>query len=410
MIFLAAALLVALALLGLTLPWWSPRFMRPRGLARREANAALYRERLAQLPNEMGGGTVSAQAAEELKGELAARLLEDAAEATSQEPVARSSRWVPIAVTAALVLFAAGWYLAAGSWRTQALVDLARIDPEAARVIGVDRMIGELEEHLKAEPGDAESWIWLARSYRGRERYALAAEALEKASTLKAQQDPDVLTEWGEVIAFTQERTLTGRPAEKFQQALALAPDHPRALWYAGAAAMQAGDERGAIEHWERLLQQDLPHELRAPLEVKLAELRQHAGLPAVAAAKSAPAAGGSAIVLHVNVKLAPEFRSRIGADDTVFVYAVDPAGPPMPLAVKRLPASVLPELSVDLTDADSPMPTRKLSSVDRWHVVARVSKSGNAMPQSGDLEGSVEVTGKQTGEPVVVSIDRQRP
>jgi len=173
---------------------------------------------------------------------------------------------------------------------------------------------------------------------------------------------------------------------------------------------MQAGDDRTAIAHWEQLLKQDLPHELKAPLELKVQELRRASGLPAAAIARPEGAPVGKAVVLSVRVKIQPALLQRVAPTDTVFVYATDPSGPPMPLAVQRFPGSSIADLSVQLTDADSPMPTRKLSSVDRWHVVARVSKSGNAIPQAGDLEGSVEVAGKQAGEPVVVTIDRARP
>lgn len=410
MIWFAAILLTLLALLGLTVPWWSPRFMRPRGLARRSANISLYRERLEQLPRDVAAGVVSAEAAEELKGELASRLVKDAEEG---EAVVQGSSapWLPFAAAAVLALFGGAWYIADGSWRTQALVDLARTDPEAARQVAVGQMIQKLEEHLKNEPHDADSWIWLGRTYRGRERYADAAHAFEQASALKGDQDPDVLTEWGEALAFMQGRSLVGEPAEKFDAALALAPEHPRALWYGGAAKMQAGDERTAVALWDRLLRQELPEDMRVPLAKKVEELRlkNHLPPPAPAAVATAPAAA-KGVSLRILVNVTPAMLKRVHPNDTVFVYAVDPAGPPMPLAVQTFAGSNLPKLSLELNDSNSMMPTRKLSSVDRWRVVARVSPSGNAMPQPGDLEGSVELSRDKAGEPVVITIDRQRP
>lgn len=418
MIWVASILLTALALLGLARPWWSPRFSRPRGVERRAANVALYRQRLEQLPGEVSAGTISAESAEELKSELAARLLADAAEPGSRfaEPLdsrvrgnegasVRGSRALAIVICAVLLVFAGAWYAIAGSWRTQALIDLSRTDPDAAQQQAVDGMIEKLEAHLKDEPRDADSWIWLARSYRGRERYDDAARAFGQASALKDEQDPDVLTEQGEALAAAQDKDLRGAPAAKFQQALALAPEHPRALWYAGIAAVQTGDDRAAIEHWERLLRQEVPDDLRGTLEQHVRELRERNHLPiprpAVAAA--------SGVTLHIAVSIKAELAAQLGIGDTLFVYAVDPAGPPIPLAVKRFAATSLP-VDVTLDDASSMTPARKLSSVSRWRVVARVSRSGNAMPQAGDLEGSVELGPEGAARPLHLVIDQQRP
>lgn len=411
MILVAAILLMALAVLGLALPWWSPRFRRPRGVERRAANVTLYRQRLEQLPGDVSAGTLSAESAEELKTELAARLLADASDPEPQSVDSRvrgnsSSRALPFAVCAALLVFTAGWYAIDGSWRTQALIDLSLTNPDAARELAVDGMIEKLEAHLKNEPRDADSWVWLARTYRGRERYADAARAFGQASALKDEQDPDLLTEQGEALAAAQDKDLRGAPAAKFQQALALAPEHPRALWYAGAAAVQSGDDRAAIEHWERLLkQQDVPDDLRAPLEQRVHELRERNHMPVPKPA----VASASGIALHIAVSISPKLEGQLAIGDALFVYALEPAGPPVPLAVKRMAATSLP-VDVVLDDTSSMTPARKLSSVQRWRVVARVSRSGNAMPQAGDLEGSVELGREDAARPLHVVIDRQRP
>lgn len=403
MTWLAIALLTALGLLGITLPWWSPRFMRPRGLARRSANVALYEERLAQLPKDVAAGTLPPDAVEELKAELGARLVTDAASPEATVPSA-SKRWVPIVAVVALGVLGIAWYALAGSWRTQGLIELSRTDPAAAEKLAVDQMLVELEAHVREKPDDAESWIWLGRTYRGRDRAGDAATAFSKASELKGHQDPDILSEWGEALAKLQDNQLAGAPAEKFEAALKLAPDHPRALWYAGAAAMNAGDTAKAVERWERLLKQELPDSLRTPLTAKVAELRERLGLPSQAAVPA------GAFALKIEVTIAPELAQQVGAGDTLFVYAQDPSGPPMPLAVKRLPASALPKVTVELTDADSPMPTRKLSSVSNWRVVARVSKAGSAMPMAGDLETNTDVDRAAASKVIKLTIDRVRP
>jgi len=403
-------LVAALAFAGVSAPWWWAAFTRRSALRRRAANVAAYRGRLEELESDAQAGVLPAEAIEATKQELAARLLQDT-QAPAPAPLEQKpARALLALVAAALVAFAGTWYALAGSWRTQALLDLARTNPELARAQAVDDEIVRLREQVSARPDDAESWAWLGRSLAGRGNYADAAQALGRASELKAQQDPDLLVEEGEALAYAQNRAMAGAPAEKFAQALALAPDHTRGLWFAGIAAFQSGDALGAIRHWERLMAQPLPDDTRATLEHSLAMLRERTGVKAPPKATArAPVAPSGQLALKVNVSVAPELASAIAPDAALFIFAQDPAGPPMPLAVQRLSAAQLP-VQVTLDDSMGPMPTRKLSSVSRWRIVARISAGGTAVPQPGDLEGSVELDKADAGKPVRVVIDRRRP
>jgi cytochrome c-type biogenesis protein CcmH len=403
---IGAVVVTVLAIAGVLLPWWRPSFRQRHGLRRGAANVAAYKTRLVEIDADVAAGVVLADASESLKAETAARLVRDA-EAAPAETQAPSSRRVPILAALALAVLAVAWYGVNGGWRTQALVDLAKTDPEAARTAGMDQMIAQLEKRVRESPDDADSWAWLGVTYRSRERHADAAQAFGRASAIKGEQDADLLAQQGEALAYAQDRSMDGAPAAKFAQALALAPNHPQALWYAGIAALQSGDDRGAIAHWEKLAAQDLPADDRATLEHSLAQLRARNGIKAPAPIESARAP--SVVTLHIKVQIAPELARQVQPGDTLFVYAVDPNGPPMPLAVQRLPAASFP-VETTLDDTMGPMPTRKLSSVDRWRVVARVSKSGSAMPQSGDLQGELELLRKDAGKPVQILIRQARP
>jgi cytochrome c-type biogenesis protein CcmH len=404
MICALGAALALLALAGLSLPWWLPAFASRRTLRRRAANVAAYRTRLQELEADVAGGVLAADAAEGARQELAARLLKDVEALTEPGPAAHRSRAILLVAAVALLAFVATWYAVAGGWRTQALIELAKTDPEAARQASVNQSIARLRERVTNHPDDAESWVWLARSYRTRGSYADAADAFAHANELRGHQDPDLLVEEGEAAAYAQDRSMAGLPSERFNQALALAPAHPQALWYAGLAALQSGDDASAIARWEQLQQQsDLSDEMRSVIGHSLAQLRGRSGAPAPKAA-TAPA-----LQLKIEVSIAPELASQVQPGDVLFVYAQDPAGPPMPLAVQRLSAADLP-LHTTLDDSNSPMPTRKLSSLDRWRVAARISHAGSAMPQPGDLEGVTEVTKKQAAAPVRLVIRERRP
>jgi len=398
-------LVALLAIAGVAAPWWLPAFAQRRSLRRRAANVAAYRTRLAELDADVAGGVLAAEAAEAARAELGARLLKDVDALVEPESVTTGSRWPALVAALALLAFAGAWYAGAGSWRTQSLIELARTDPEAARQASLNESIARLRKRVEAEPADVESWAWLARSYRSRGSYADAAAAFARANELRGHQDPDLLVEEGEALAYTQDRRMAGAPAERFDKALALAPAHPQALWYGGIAALQAGDSLTAIARWEQLRRQELPEDMRSMIDHSLAQLRERAGIkaPTPVAAAAAPA-----LQLKVEVSIAPELAREVGAGDVLFVYAQDPAGPPMPLAVQRLGAAGLP-LRTTLDDSNSPMPARKFSSVDRWRIVARISKAGSATPQAGDLEGSVEVNRAQAGRPAQVVISRRR-
>ena len=406
MIWLLAGIVALLAIGGLAAPWWRPAFAQRRTLQRRAANVAAYRTRLQELDADIAGGVLVPDAAEAVRQELGARLLKDVEALSEPQPAATSSRAILWIAGLALVAFAGAWYAFAGSWRTQGLIELAKTDPEAARQQSINDSIARLRERVADEPGEVESWVWLARSYRARGSYADAALAFGKANELRGHQDPDLLVEEGEAIAYTQDRSMAGAPAERFSQALALAPGHPQALWYSGIAALQAGDNATAIARWEKLQQQDLPEDMRSMIEHSLAQLRERSGIKAPA--KPATTATASALQLKIEVIVAPQLAAQVQPGDVLFVYAQDPSGPPMPLAVQRLSASELPA-KVTLDDSMSPMPTRKLSSAERWRVVARVSRTGSATPQAGDLEGSVDIVKADAAKPVRIVISRKR-
>jgi cytochrome c-type biogenesis protein CcmH len=97
------------------------------------------------------------------------------------------------------------------------------------------------------------------------------------------------------------------------------------------------------------------------------------------------PTAGGDGAAIRVEVALAPHLMERAAPTDTLFVLARAESGPPMPLAVSRHQVSDLP-LRVTLTDQMAMMPAMRLSAFPRVKVSAKVSKSGQAGTQSGDL------------------------
>jgi cytochrome c-type biogenesis protein CcmH len=107
-------------------------------------------------------------------------------------------------------------------------------------------------------------------------------------------------------------------------------------------------------------------------------------------------------------ISLAPALAARISPGDTLFVFARAVEGPRMPLAILKRSAADLP-LSFTLDDSMAMSPELKLSAFPDVVIGARLSRSGDAMPSSGDLEGqSAPLGGRRSGVEVV--IDRVRP
>ena len=116
----------------------------------------------------------------------------------------------------------------------------------------------------------------------------------------------------------------------------------------------------------------------------------------------------GQSLAISGKVTVAPNLAGKGSATDTLFVFAREMNGPPMPVAIVRATRKDLP-FTFRLDDSTSMMPSRKLSDVGTVVIVARLSKSGKAMPESGDLEGMSQPV-KPGVDGITVVIDHERP
>ncbi|MBL6750472.1 MAG: c-type cytochrome biogenesis protein CcmI [Nevskia sp.] len=414
---LMAALLLLVAAIA-TRPWWGGAGLR--GMRRRNANVAAFRTRLDELAQERQAGLLAPEDAQALQNELGARLLaESTAEDAAAEPAAAGRRLWPAAVlTVALAVFAGGWYALAGGWQAQRQIAAGRGQDQQ-----VEGMVAKLAERLRQQPDDATGWGMLGRSYFVLQRFNESAKAYAEANARTASPNPEWLAGQGEALAFARDRDLQGTPAQLFDRALAADPKYGKALWYAGLAAAQAGDADKARGYWEKLAADpDLAPQMREVLQARLQEIGAagEAGpapgasagagaAPATAAGAAASGAAAVGTVLNLNISVDDALAGRAPPDAVLFVFAKAAAGPPMPLAVQRLPGAHLP-LQVRLDDSMAMAPALSLSQFDKYLVTARLSRGGTAQAQSGDLEGSLQVERTQAGQPLALRIDHAVP
>ena len=280
----------------------------------------------------------------------------------------------------------------------------AALDPAARQAPAtMEDAVAQLEAELARSPQQAEGWRLLGRAYRAQGRAVDAAAAFAHAADL-LPEDPDALVEAAEARALARDdRQLDARSVAWLEQAMASVPGHQRARWFRGIAYRQAGDPAAAARTWEPLLA-GVDAATAASLREQVDLARAEAGLPPLPTAPGPSGGDMAAAPIVVAVDIAPALAGRVPDGATLYVIARAAGGPPMPIAVERLPASGFP-LSVTLDDADSLMPTLRLSQVAAVEVVARISASGDASAAPGDLESApVRVV---RGAPVAATLDR---
>ena len=224
---------------------------------RKELNLSIFRDQLAGLEREKAEGILSDADFEQAKREVQRRLLEEIEpEGTVQQTTAIShaaSRKTAIALLLLLPLLATVGYGLLGN--PKALDPSQTSAPPKMTQEQINGMVAKLAERLAANPDDLKGWLMLARSYKTMGRYDEAAEAYGKAEKL-VNEDPDLLANYAETVAMANGKGLKGKPVQLVERALKLDPKHPHSLFLAGAAAMEAGDNKKGIAYWESLLPQ----------------------------------------------------------------------------------------------------------------------------------------------------------
>ncbi len=372
---LAFALLAGtLAMLVVPLVRRSPEAAAPGD---ETAATAVFRDHQRQIEADFAAGAITAAERDTALAELIARFGDELALAPATIVEHQQSRWIAALVLVACVpIGAAALYYFLGN---PAAMTPSSASGDPAKDPQVLAMVDQLAKKLQANPEDGSGWAMLARSYRALGRFEPAALAYGEAARRLPPSAP-LLTDWAESAAQAQGRSLAGQPSELLDRALKLDPNYPKALALGGAAAMERNDPAAAAVLWKRL-QQHLPpgSPEAAQVDSVLAKLEG-------AASTATAAASGTSI--EGRVQLDPKLAARVAPGDTVFIFARDPEGPRMPLAAMKITVADLPK-SFALNDAMAMSPAATVSKAKTIVVEARVSKSGNVAPQSGDLAGS---------------------
>jgi cytochrome c-type biogenesis protein CcmH len=396
-----AAAMTAAALAFLVPPLLRRRTAAPD--ARVAANAAVYREQLEELGAELQRGALTRAEFERASREVERRIVAEHAAGGPEPAQHRPPRAAAIAVALLLPVLAG-----LGYWRLGNPVALQAAAIGAAGGAGVGHevspeqmsaLVEKLAARMEQTPDDAEGWVLLGRSRTSLGQYDKAAVAYAKATQL-LPKDADLLTDYADALAMAQGRSLEGEPGKLVQRALALDPNHVKALALAGTLEFDRKNYRGAIGYWERILKvlpADSPFARSVTSSIEEArslsgQAPQAKAAPArpapQAAAKDAKDGAKAAGAVSGTVSLDPAVAARAAPGDTVFILARPASGARMPLAVTRITVAQLP-YRFSLDDSMAMAAGATISSQAQVVVVARVSKAGSPAPQKGDIEGT---------------------
>ncbi|MCF0253026.1 MAG: c-type cytochrome biogenesis protein CcmI [Duodenibacillus sp.] len=401
------------------------------GEARRTgANLALLREQFKELEAGFAAGSVPEDEYRETRAEIELRVLEETEaqqEAGEAAPAGRKGLAAALALAVAIPACAFLCYMQIGSPRA--------LDPEFTReqaamahAMGgrhsdseLREQIKKIEERLKVHPDNPDGWLMLARANEALREWGKASQAFAELNRL-IPGNADILSDWADMLAASQNRNLEGRPAELVQEALKVDPRHWKALALMGTICFNRKDFRKAVIYWERMRAgtEQGGEEWRQITE-SIEQARQMGGIgkdekvaddlpPAPSAEDAKRDEALARAFVTGSIELAPALKDKVRPEDVVFVFARPVAGGKMPVAFIRMHARDLPTRFRLDNSSGMGQGVKTLADVSEVLVEARVSRSGNFMPQPGDLQGAAKDKVAVGAEGVHVLVDRVLP
>ncbi|MDO9116668.1 MAG: c-type cytochrome biogenesis protein CcmI [Nitrospira sp.] len=390
-----------------------------------EKRLSVYRQQFVELALDHKNGVLTDEQYQIARRELDRRVLDETGSA--ELPAAGSSpqlnsKTVAVALAVLIPIVSVVLYEKLGSPSALSPADSSASGESGNRgrepfsLSEMDALTERLKAKLEQNPGDGVGWALLARAYVELGRHPEAVQVYEKAIQL-IPNDAQLLADYADALGVLNGRKLEGRPEALIQQALKADPRNVKALMLAGTVAYNHKEFGRAASYWEEArahLPPATDPEAIQEIMAGIAEARELAGgrqaatvvTPSAPAKVTAPA--GPSLAISGQVTISPGLAAKGASTDTLFVFAKDMNGPPMPVSIVRATRKDLP-FTFRLDDSTSPMPSRKLSDMGTVVIVARLSKSGEAMPKSGDLQG-MSAPMKPGASGIAIVIDQEIP
>lgn len=377
-------ILIALCLIGgstvvLLFPFFKNSVHPQKSEDQTEINLRILRRELQIAKEELDKGLMTEAQWEVIKADLEKRTLVEVMQTKNhQESPTKASRSkiLPISLAILTPCIILGLYLLLGN----PLALQVQKDPQ---LVQIEAMVKQLESKLKENPGNSQGWMFLGRSYVTLGRFTEAKMAYKKAIELDPK-NANLFADLADLVAY-QQKSINTEALEYVAKALQIEPTNPKALAIRGSSFFDQKQYAQALADWKLALKA-LPAndtEFRSGLTSSILETEE-----LLHPSKSSKNASNT--VLKGVVSLSPALKANTDPNDTVFIYARAQEGPKMPLAIQKIRVAELP-YQFELSDQQAMSPSMALSKFNEFTVIARISKSGNASPQAGDLLGQKE-------------------
>ncbi len=211
--------------------------------------------------------------------------------ATAAIAATRPSRGLVLSIAALVVVVAAGGYALVGTPQMLPVTPDAPPGPGPA----ADAQLEMLQQRAQKNPTDPAGWVLAARAQleiraEGDAQKAHQADALAdyRHALALRPNDADLLADTADLLAVVANGRLDGEPMQLVEHALAIDPNHVKALALKGSYAMTQRDFRTALQSWDHAMRVAPPGDpIAAFLRQQLEAMREMA---ARAAAASSPA------------------------------------------------------------------------------------------------------------------------
>ncbi|MEO0443879.1 MAG: c-type cytochrome biogenesis protein CcmI [Pseudomonadota bacterium] len=373
---------------------------------RQQTNVVLYKDHLRELETSLEQGLIKSVEFDKLKQELERNLLEDSAGNKSlvENKESRPNKVYWLATIVSIPLVAVFVYQILGNmngWQLkQSLKQKAQLEEQLLssvdaqqlenQLLALNRQISaDLESYSEKFPDDLQARALLARNAVNNGDYARAIKAYRHIID-EQPEAVQIIAELAQVIFIQAGNRAIPEVGILAERAIAIQPGNSMALSLLGIFSFQNGRYEQAIAYWRKVLALYPPNSPNA--------LAVQNGIAQAQSLIANSASANSDQDLHntddkniATVKVAVSLADNIAVqpDYTVFIYARAWQGARLPLAITRINAGALP-LTVELNDTMSMAPGMNLSSAEQVELVARVSPTGNAIPQPGDWQATL--------------------
>jgi len=376
----------------------------------------LYEQKLLEIDKDIENNILSSNDAENIKKELKNTLQEYQVESdlllsNSYHSSKNEKKVVSLILILIIPAFVFGVYNIVGSpdviEKLAFTSNISDTQNSNEQLASVDEMLNRVERRLLDNPDNIDDWLMLANSYLVLKRYPESIRAFENLYRLVGDE-PSLLFRYADALAMANSGTFTGKPAEMIKKALLLDPENTMGLWLAGLASYEEGKIKEAITHWEKVLPKLKDGSEEQKNIKKYLEFAYQNNNTPKEESNSEPI-NAKKYSIKLNIRLSPDFDD-LDKNQKVFIYVKsEDETNNMPIIVLPKKVADLP-LYVELDDSMAMLPSSKLSDYQSVRVIARVSKTGNAIASKGDPIGVIESVSTNSNETIELTINKIVP